>query len=155
MSKTITFRGILAEGLEQKIKLSTLDGKQGYKIVKFQTMSSLVGANEYETMTNDQKAILEDINNYQTQGAGSTGVDFSESDLLAASYIEDNPSHAYPLSETIFFDNEVFNQDIFVNTASLTGTVPVNYYIELETVKLTDVQSTQLTLKSLRQIASR
>ena len=146
MSKTITFRGILAEGLEQKIKLSTLDGKQGYKIVKFQTMSSLVGANEYETMTKIYA---------KAQGAGSTGVDFSESDLLAASYIEDNPSHAYPLSETIFFDNEVFNQDIFVNTASLTGTVPVNYYIELETVKLTDVQSTQLTLKSLRQIASR
>ena len=146
MSKTLTFKGILDEGLEEKINLSTLDGKRGYRIVKFKTMSSLIGANEYETMTKIYA---------KSQGSGSTGVDFSESDLLAASYIEDNPSHAYPLSETVFFDNEVFNQDIWISTASLTGTVPVNYYIELETIALTDVQSTQLTLKNLKQLASR
>ena len=146
MSKTLSFRGILDEGLEERIKLSTLDGKRGYRIVKFKTISSLIGVNEYETMTKIYT---------KAQGSGSTGVDFSESDLLAASYIEDNPSHAYPLSETVFFDNEIFNQDIFINTASLTGTVRVNYYIQLETVKLTNTQSTQLTLKNLRTIASR
>lgn len=146
MSKTLAFRGKLDEGLERKIQLSTLKGRRGYRIVKFKTMSSLIGANEYETMTKIYA---------KSQGSGSTGVDFSESDLLAASYIEDNPSHAYPLSETVFFDNEVFNQNIWISTASLTGTVPVNYYIELETVELSQIQSTQLTLKSLRQIASR
>ena len=55
----------------------------------------------------------------------------------------------------IVFDNEVFNQDIYINTAATTGTIPVNYHIELETVALSATESTQLTLKNLRTIASR
>ena len=85
-------------------------------------------------------------------------MDFGESDLLAASYIEDASaitSVGASMAQTIIFTQEVFNQDIFVNTASLTGTVPTNFYLELETVDLSDTQSTQLTLKSLRQVASR
>ena len=38
---------------------------------------------------------------------------------------------------------------------TVTGTHETNYYIELETVALSDSQSTQLTLKNLRTIASR
>ena len=146
MSKIISFRGILGEGLEEKIKLSTLKGKIGYKIIKFEVMNSTPGVDHYETTTKVYS---------KAQGAGSTNIDFSESDLLAAAYVEDNNQSTYPLSQTVIFDNEIFNQDIFVNTASTQGTVPVNYFIELETVALSDIQSTQITLKSLRTIASR
>ena len=51
MSKIISFRGILGEGLEEKIKLSTLKGKIGYKIIKFQVMNSSPGVAHYETTT--------------------------------------------------------------------------------------------------------
>ena len=149
MSKILTFKGSIDEGLEVKIKLSTIKGKRGYRIKQFSTMNSTPGAANYETTTKVYA---------KAQGAGSTGVDFGESDLLAASYIEDASaitSVGASMSQTIIFTQEVFNQDTFVNTASLTGTVPTNFYLELETVDLSDTQSTQLTLKSLRQVASR
>jgi len=149
MSKTLSFKGVLDEGLEERIKLATLNGKRGYRITKFHTMDRTPGAANYETTTKIYS---------KAQGSGSTGVDFTESDLLAASYIEDASaitSVGASMSNTIIFDNVVFNQDIFVNSASLTGTAGTNYYIELETIALTDVQATQLTLKNLRNIASR
>jgi len=146
MSKKLTYRGILDEGLEERIKLSTLNGKTGYQITKFQVISNTPGVAEYETTVKIYS---------KPQGSGSTSIDFSESDLLAVAYVEDHPSAAYPTAETVIFDNSVFNQDIYVNTASVTGTVKINYYIELEKMTLSDLQATQLTLKSLRQIASR
>ena len=97
MSKKLSYKGILDEGLEERIKLSTLNGKTGYKITKFQVISNTPGAAEYETTVKIYS---------KPQGSGSTSVDFTESDLLAVAYIEDNPTHAYPISETIIFDNE-------------------------------------------------
>ena len=48
-----------------------------------------------------------------------------------------------------------FNQDIYVNITDISGsTVPANYYIELETIPLSDIQATQLTLKNIRTITS-
>jgi len=91
----------------------------------------------------------------KSQGSGSTTIDFTEGDLLAAAYSEDNSNVASPISMVTIFDNEVFNQDIYVTNANVSGTQQMNYYIELEIIDLTDVQATQLTLKNLRTIASR
>ncbi len=149
MSKKISFKGSIPEGLEERIKLATLNGKVGYRITKFLTMNGTPGAANYETTTKVYA---------KPQGSGTTGVDFTESDLLAVSYIEDASaitSVGASMTQSIIFDNEVINQDIYVTTASLTGTVATNYYIELETMALSDSQSTQLTLKNLRAIASR
>jgi hypothetical protein len=146
MSKILSFRGQLDEGLEERIKLSTLNGKKGYKITKFQTMAQSPGADNYENITKIYS---------KEQGSGSTTVDFTESDLLAVAFQEDASGHTYPVANVIIFDNVVFNQDIYVSTAATTGTIPVNYHIELEVMDLSDIQATQLTLKSLRDIASR
>ena len=146
MSKKLSFKGILDEGLEDKIRLRTKNGKTGYKIIRFDVIMNTPGAADYETTVKIYS---------KPQGSGSTSIDFSESDLLAVAYLEDGNNYIYPMSKMVIFDNEIFNQDIFVNTASLTGTIKVNYYIELETIALSETQSTQLTLKSLRQIASR
>lgn len=146
MSKTLSFRGKIDEGLEERIKLSTIKGKRGYRITKFQTITSSPGAYDYE---NTMKIYS------KSQGSGSTGVDFTESDLLAVHYSEDDATAAYPISNVVIFDNQVFNQDIYVTSANVSGTQPMNYYIELETITLSDIQATQLTLKNLRNLASR
>ena len=49
MSKTISYRGQLDDGLEDKINLSTIKGKVGYKITKFQIMNYAPGYDNYET----------------------------------------------------------------------------------------------------------
>lgn len=150
MSNTISFRGSITPGTdEQKIKLATINGKTGYKITKFQIMGSTPGASgtgSYEYLCQ--------IFNRRTSPTST--VDFTNGDLMAVAYLEGNASNQYADNMEVIFDNEITNQDIFVTGVDVGGGVqPFNYYIELERVTLTDVQSTQLTLKNLRTIASR
>ena len=147
MSKTLSFRGTLDIGVQQKINLATLNGKTGYKINKFQIMSESPGSGSVEFVCKIYS---------KTQTDFPATVLFTETDLLAVSYYQDNSNEYYPSSVDVIFDNEIFNQNITIYCADAAGgTKRCNYYIELETISLTDVQSTQLTLKNLRTIASR
>ena len=144
MSKTISYRGQLDDGLEDKINLSTIKGKVGYKITKFQIMNYAPGYDNYETTVK--------IYTKSQLGSISEDVNFTESDMLAVAYIEDENGPQNPMSEVVIFDNMPFNQNIFVSAKSRTGTNPVNYYIELETMSLSDIEATMLTLKSIKNI---
>jgi len=150
MSKTITFRGKLDIGVQQKIKLSTIKGKTGYRIKKFEIMTVTPGTAAFEYCA---KIFSKD----QTGSIVET-VDFSEGDLLAAACQFMTDSNIGIFTDQVIFDNEIFNQDIFIyitDTKAAAGANQCNYYIELEQTTLTDVQSTQLTLSNLRTIASR
>ena len=149
MSKTLSFRGTLDIGVQQSIKLSTMNGKTGYRIKNFQIMSSTPGSTSVEY-------VCKIYSKSQAAASISAAVQFTESDLLAVNYYQDNQGEQYSDSTLVIFDNEVFNQDISIYCADASGgTKPCNFYIELETVSLSDIQATQLTLKNLRTIASR
>ena len=146
MSRIISYKGTLDIGLEDRIRLKTIKGKVGYKIIKFQILPSTPGAAEFELVGN--------ITKVKDPNIGPT-VKFTDSDLLAVAYYQDGSSISNNASVDIIFDNEIVNQDIFVNmTDASSGTVPGNYYIELETMDLSEIETTQLTLKSLRTISS-
>jgi hypothetical protein len=143
MSRIITFKGKLDMGLQEKLHLSTNDGLTGYKINKFQVISSTPGSANSEIVG---KIYLTD----QTGSIGPT-VDFSDTDLLAVSYNVDNQAVSVTYSEVVIFDRETFNQDIFVNLSDASSaTVPGNYYIELEQFKLNLNESTYHTVKNIR-----
>ena len=147
MSKTISFKGTLPVGEQDRIRLKTNTGKTGYKITKFQIISNTPGVGHVE--------FIGKVTKTDQTGSISTTVDFTDSDLLAVAYYEDNANAGDGGKDTIIFDNEKFNQDIFVNITDATaGTVPCNYYIELETMPLSDLETTMLTLQSIRQIMS-
>ena len=75
--------------------------------------------------------------------------------MLGVATFEDKSSSLYTTHENIVFDNEKFNQDIFITITDADGnTTPGNYYIELETMALTDIEATMLTLQSIRQVMS-
>jgi len=120
-----TFRGILADGGQDQIWLSTKKGKIGYKIVKFQVFPSNPGTAEYE-------GVVKIFKTDQT-GAIVGTVDFSDNTLLGVGYYAALTSKVHsPLISV--FDNEIFNQDIFVSHKANTGSASMNYYIELETI---------------------
>ena len=149
MSKTLSYKGQIPIGEQERISLHTMKGKVGYKITKFQIIPAAIGAADYE-------AVVQIFN--KTQANITNVIDFTNPQLLGAAYHKsESSSSAGPFGgEVIIFDNEVFNQDIFVTAASAGGfTNPINYFIELETVTLTDIQSTIITLRSLRNIQSR
>jgi hypothetical protein len=151
MSKKISYRGKINVGEQTRIQLRTLNGKKGYKITKFQVMSTLPG--DSGTGSPGTYEYICQIFNKDQTGKISTTVDFSNNELLAAIYYQDSHSAGDNQADTIIFDNMKFNQDIFVTLTDATGgTTPANYYIELETMTLSDVESTQLTLQSLRNL---
>ena len=54
----------------------------------------------------------------------------------------------------LFFDKMVFNQDIYVTHTDNSSAGFINYYIELEQIKLDTNANTVATLKDMRNTAS-
>ena len=148
MSKKVTFKNMLAIGEVDRIKLSTMDGKTGYKITKFQTINNRPGAQDstsVTTITNKENGVA----------AGVDRIDLSNNTVLAVAYTKHGDGSTETDNTLIILDNKVINQDIFVTAGNPDGgTDPVNYYIELETMPLTDLEATYLTLQNIRTITS-
>lgn len=142
-----SFRGKLAQDEVQTISLHTNNGLTGYRIVKFELMSSNFGHASYEVESTVK------IFKVPTDTAASS-VDFSDNTLLAAGQIGISGDPAtYGSAKIIVFDNEVFNQDIYITHKNQhSDASAVNYYIELEKVKLDINESTVATLKDIRNI---
>ena len=139
-----TFRGKIANDTQDTIVLHTNNGSTGYKIVKFQLMG--VSENkDYETTVKIFKV-------KQDSTALTAEVDFSDNTLLAAGLYGDETGSDVQSSQTIIFDNEIFNQDIYVCHKAATGSNPINYYIELEQIRLDLSENTVATLKDIRNI---
>jgi len=137
-----TFRGKIADGGQDKILLHTNTGAQGYRIVKFEIMPAAVAAGGGEHTCKITKVELTTIDN---------NVDFSDQRLLGAGVASNSSSvHLYGIPQTTIFDKEIFNQDIFVSQHDNDGSRALNYYIELEQVKLDLSQNTVATLKDIR-----
>jgi hypothetical protein len=140
MTKIKTYKGMLPIGEQEKIHLSTNDGLTGYRITKFQIMSNTPGTNNVE--------LIGQIFITDQTGKITTAVDFSNADLLAVVFYDRASNRS---TNTIIFDKETFNQDIFINITDESGnTIPANYYIELEQFKLDLNTSTYHTLKNIR-----
>ena len=147
MSKTISYKGTIVIGEQEQIRLKTNNGKTGYKITKFQLFPNTPHAVD--------SALIGQIFKTDQTGSITASVNFTDSDLLAVATFEDKSSSLYTTHENIVFDNEKFNQDIFITMTDADGnTTPGNYYIELETMALTDIEATMLTLQSIRQVMS-
>jgi len=71
--------------------------------------------------------------------------------LLGASYVNNYTSgFVGGNNETVIFDGMVFNQDIFVTAFDGKNNNSINYYLELETFDLNDVEATATILKNFR-----
>jgi len=140
-----TFRGLLADGAQDRIRLQTIKGKVGYRIIKYQLFPSQPGAANYEATVQVWK---------EKQSSVSTSavtVDFTDSALLAASvYIADAGYAGNNNKTTTVFDNEIFNQDIYVSHTGTSGASAINYYLELEVIPLDDAGAEYTTLKDMR-----
>ncbi len=139
-----TFRGQLADGGQDRIRLQTNRGKVGYRITKFQVMAATVTTVSAECVVKIFKT---------NQSTVDASVNFTDSDLLGiALWTSDSDTHAQSDDLNVIFDNEIFNQDIFItheNTAG--GAAACNYYVELEVIPLDDAGAEYTTLKDMRQ----
>ena len=141
-----TFRGLMAPDAIDTIILHTNDGSTGYRIVKFQIISNKPYDAADEHIVKIYKV---------PQATAAKSVDFSDQTLLAVATINsDSAGYRYATTSTIIFDQEIFNQDLTVTASNADGTSSVNYYIELEQVKLDLGANTVATLKNIKNEAT-
>ena len=141
-----SFRGKIPNGGIDTVPLSTNDGSQGYRIKSLR----VIGA---DPINNEDEGVIKIFTIPQTTATST--VDFSDNTLLAVGvWTSRATSRSYPLNENVYFDNMIFNQDIYITAVeSATGNA-LNYYIELEQVKLDLNENTVATLKDIRNIES-
>lgn len=139
-----TFRGLMADGVQDTIVLHTNNGSTGYRIVKFEIISNEPFAKSGEHVAKIYKV---------SQSSIDALVDFSDQTLLGTAVIRHNATEIYAQAETIIFDREIFNQDIYITHSDInTDNTSLNYYIELEQVTLDLSESTVATLKDIRNV---
>ena len=138
MSRIISYRGLLADDAQDIINLHTNNGKTGYKIVKLQVIGI-----DPRTVNAEQMLKIYKV----SQTTITSTVNFNDPTLLACAYYESENTTAASTDTSIIFDNEIFNQDIYVTNYGSSST---NYYIELEQVDLTEDQALVAIIKNLR-----
>ena len=141
--KIKSFRGLMKDNTQDTIVLHTNTGSTGYKINKFQ----IIGPDSNENIESTVKV-------YKIkQTTIDDKIDFSDNTLLAAATFSGTTSSANTAAQVVVFDNEIFNQDIYVTLKGESYTSNMNYYIELEQMQLDLTENTVATLKDIRNIA--
>jgi len=130
-NERISFRGKLGDGGQEVIHLSGGDTDTGYRIVKLVAIPG-------KPFNSTQESSIQIYRNKQTS-IGNT-VDFSDETLLAVALYKQNDSINYMAYDTVVFDNIVVNQDIYVVCYDAATGEELNYYIEMEKVKMTNPQ---------------
>ena len=137
-NRILSYRGLLAHTAEDTILLSTKKGEVGYRITKFELFPKNFNVDDEYNMQI-----------WKVPGQQTSQVDFSDNRLLAAGYIETVGGATEGVNPVIIFDQEIFNQDIYVAMGAQSGNA-CNYYIELEVIKLDESQAMVTTLKDIR-----
>jgi len=138
-----SFRGLLANAGQERLSLHTNDGRIGYRIVKFQVMTKEPGNTSQDLVVKIYKIEQSSV------PSSSATIDFSDNTLIGAGWFSQATAD-FSHYQTVVFDNEIFNQDIYVTNTDNDGSDACNYYIELEQIKLNLDESTVATLKNIR-----
>jgi hypothetical protein len=141
MGKILSYRGLLADGGQDTILLSTKKGEVGYRIIKFQLM--------FPDLATSLKSVVKVFKNFQDTIPDT--ISFSDDNMLACGIMSGKADQtAYPEDLIAVFDQEIFNQDIYVTHSEVAGAASINYYIELEAIKLSEQDAMVTTLQSIR-----
>ena len=139
-----SFRGQVSnDEATEFIRLSSNTGEIGYNIKKFQILPNQPeGATEEALITIWTTAAARD------DQISSGTVNFSVPQLLAVAFWSGSAAATTnPEDTTVIFDNTTVNQDIYLTCKSSAN---MNYYIELEQVKLSVDEAAVATLKDMR-----
>ena len=143
-----SFRGLITSGGQDTITLHTNDGSTGYRIVKFNIMPHVPG----DSADQEHIVMIWKVKRTAAELADNTTTrpNFSNQVLLGTGVLVNDIGSSLNYDESIIFDNETFNQDIYVTHTQQTGAELINYYIELEQIKLDLNEATVATLKDMR-----
>jgi len=141
-----SFRGLIKDGEIDKITLHTNTGSTGYRIKKLDIITENPGTTAYEHVIKIYKI---------PQTTATADIDFSDQTMLGVGFTKgDELTYRSAGTTHIVFDNEVFNQDIYITQVDTKDALSCNYYIELEQIKLDLTENTVATLKDIPNMES-
>ena len=142
--KVHSFRGLLGDGGQDEINLERQNANVAYRIVKLELMGETPGATTQESVVKIYR---------ESQSSIDATVHFTDNALLAAGIWHNNANVAYPVSESVIFDNILFSRNIHVTHSDAdTQGASCNYYIELEEVPVSASALMQLKLGVARRL---
>jgi hypothetical protein len=133
---------MLSDSTSETIRLGTNNGLTGYKIKKFDIVPEA-------PITSDIEAVMK-LEKYEPTTFANT-FSFDDPNLLGvAVWWGGAAGVSNPQDWIQIFDNVTFNQDVYISGVFSGGTFNVNYYLELEQVKLSVDEAAVATLKDMR-----
>jgi len=133
-------------GTQKTIRLRRIDGKTGYRIKNISCIQKSPGA-----LDNEGLIQIWSVERTAAELPVKT-IDIEQGTLLAVVFVSSDVSaDLYPEDKTIIFDDVVFSQDIFVTYIDVrTVNDAMNVELQLEQIKLDDVEATAVILKNFR-----
>lgn len=135
-----SFRGQLPNGEQQQISIQGATGAIAWRITKFDIMIE-------DPMGTTSEAMVKIYR--EEQSSVTNIVNFTDDELMAVAFTEENSQTSYSGVTHIIFDNMLFSRNIHVTAG--VGTGNVSYYIELEEVKVSAAGMAQLAVAAARR----
>ena len=135
----------MADGEIVEVNLKSKEGKLGYRIKRFELM--------FANVTDSIKSVVKiyNTNPFVTTGTPDGLINFEDQNLIAAGILSGKADQTqYPEDMVTVFDQETFNQNIFITHSEIAGNQPINVYLDLEQFTLNENEATYATLTSLR-----
>ena len=140
--KMHSFRGLLADGAQERIRIQGATGTIAWRIVKFELMAELVG-------TADQESVVKIYRENQSSVDGV--INFTDDELLAAGFWRSTAATDRPIVDKVIFDNTLFVRNIYITHSDVDSSFNCNYYLELEEVKVSATGMAQLAVTAARR----
>jgi len=137
-----SFRGLLADGGQDKIRIEGATGEIAWRITKFELLPNTPGVAEYMHVGKIYR---------EEQSSVDGVIDFTNTELLAAGYLVGSNATNTTESLSVIFDNALFTRNIWVTNKDIDLVQSLNYYIELEEVKLSAAGMAQLAVAAARR----
>jgi len=144
--KVHSFRGILADGGQDKIRIQGPVGNIAWRITKFEVMPNYPGGATQESICQvwreEQLSLV----------TSSATINFENDELLAAAYyVQYGLPAAGQNTAIVTFDNALFVRNIWVTHTDNDSAALINYYIELEEIKVSKAGMAQLAVAAARR----
>jgi len=140
-----SFRGLLADGGQDRIRIEGATGEIAWRITKFQIFGNVPGSGNMES------TLMVWREKQDTVSTSVATVDFSNDELLAAAYWASGAGLDQIGQSEVVFDNTLFVRNIYITHTDTVGSSSFNYYIELEEVKVSAAGMAQLAVAAARR----
>jgi len=138
--KMHSFKGLLADGVQERIRIQGSVGAVAWRITKLQAITTSPGTTTAEAVIKIYR---------EEQSTIDAVINFDDVELLGVVFWSGRTS-AVP-GDTIIFDNSLFTRNIYVTAKDVDSARDTNYYIELEEVKVSAAGMAQLAVAAARR----